>query len=99
MIAETVPWTPLVLVSLAPLAGLLAAGREARTGRGGFIFWLAWAGLVFPGGALFLLLLAGPQAAPLWSAYFVLWLGQLFVLGGKTAQHLCATRAGVAGSA
>ncbi len=86
---HTVPWTLfLLLVGLAPLAGLALAAREMRAGRGEYLLWLLWGGLVYPGGFVLLLAAAGQHSPILWWLYLVLYLGQAFVLGMQTARRL-----------
>lgn len=85
---QSLPWPILLpLLVLVPWAGLLLASSIERTGRGIYGFWLFWAGLVYPSGAL-LLLAVDPGQALLGWLYILVYLGQLLVLGTCTARRL-----------
>ena len=86
---STLPWNLLpVFLALAWLAGLAFAQPGERTGRSRYAFWILWAGVIYPAGAILLLAGAGPDHAPLWWTYVALYLGQVFVLGAETSRRL-----------
>lgn len=86
---NTVPWTLFVLlVGLVPLAGLALAASGTRAGRGEYMLWLLWGGLIYPSGFVLLLAGAGYHSWFLWWLYLALYLVQAFILGTQTARRL-----------
>jgi hypothetical protein len=79
---------PTAALALLIAGGLAVAGREDRLGRSGYVFWLLWARIVYPGGlAVFLLELDLSGSWILW-LNILAYLAQLFVLGIKTGERL-----------
>lgn len=86
---DTIPWTLfLLLVGFAPLAGLALAAKGTRAGRGEYMLWLLWGGLIYPCGVVLLLAGAGHHSSLLWWLYLGLYLAQAFILGTQTARRL-----------
>ena len=86
---DRIDWpTFVVMLGLATLLGILCADREERTGRLPYALWLLWATLVFPSGALVLKLGPGAHFPAFGAFYLLLQLGQVLVLGAKTATRL-----------
>jgi uncharacterized membrane protein YhaH (DUF805 family) len=85
---DMVHWPTFIgMLSLATIAGLICVGRSEIATRLDYAAWLIWATLIFPSGHLLLALGIGDSFPVLLWTYLALHLGQVFVLGAKTAMR------------